>query len=217
MKAILHLLIPGLLASTSMFAQNQKCEFGLNMAYIGQTVPAQYGARPTSSISTLFNPGIYIKHFWKNNGIRFGLNLRNELINIDELAANRFWLKANGVSTTAQLKLGYEHKFGSRIVQPFVFSDIFCQRQNNKGMMVNNADAMTGYEYIPFEANTWQYGIGIGGGAKIRVYDHLMLSLESQVQFGQYFTQYPGTTYSVIKHNQLFLMPLSQCGISVMF
>ncbi len=217
MKALLHLLIVALLFTTNLFAQNQKCEFGLNMLYIGQTVPAYYGPRSNAAVSTLFNPGIYAKHFWKDNGIRLVFNLRNELIAIDETGHNGFWFKANGVSTTAQLKLGYEHKFGNRIVQPFVFSDIFCQRQSNKGKMMNYDDAMTGYEYIPFVANTWHYGLGIGGGAKIKIYDHLLLSLESQVQFGQYFSAYPGTIYTVIKNNNILLMPLSQCGISVMF
>lgn len=182
-----------LFISSFSFAQNEtgsipkeniplKNELGLNIFSI-TNFERGLDAVDKRQYKSEFNyfSGIYYKYHFGKNAFRASFDLQQKSIFINVAPNISYYYSENARQNFIGLKAGYERDFGNGKLKAFLFSDLIFNYKNVFG--IHSYSGCFGWgENVPFNEETFEYGLACGAGVRYSISKNIVLSYEFNAQ-----------------------------------
>ncbi|MCX6312126.1 MAG: hypothetical protein NT084_10895 [Bacteroidetes bacterium] len=169
-------------ASVSKENGPSKNELGLNLFSVTnfERGLSTVDKRQYSADFNLFS-GVYYKYHFGKNAWRASFDFNQKSIFTNVAPNISYYYSENAKRNFIGLKAGYERKFGNRKLNAFVFSDLIFNYYNLRG--VHSYSGCFGWgENVPFNEETFEYGLAGGAGIRYAISKNIALSYEFSAQ-----------------------------------
>ncbi len=121
--------------------------------------------------------GIYYKYHFGKNAFRTSFDFNQKSIFINVTPNISYYYSENAKQNFVGLKAGYEREFGNKRLKAFIFSDLIFNYNNIKGL--HSYSGCFGWgEDVPFNEETFEYGMAGGAGIRYLFSKNIILSYE---------------------------------------